>query len=91
MSNYEAKIQKELDKHDRQWCDAVCPSVAKFGRQADNRIAELEAERDEAKRLCAITKKLIQLNENMVDIRLRGHLLHVLDGELDGVELESKG
>jgi hypothetical protein len=40
--SYEYKIQKELDKHDQQWCDAVCPSVAKYGKQADKRIALLE-------------------------------------------------
>ena len=42
--SFEQKIQKELDKHGRQWCDAVCPNVARFGKQADRRIAELDNE-----------------------------------------------
>jgi hypothetical protein len=41
--NYEAKIQRELDRHNQQWCDARCPDVVKFGKQADKRIAEAEA------------------------------------------------
>ena len=39
--SYEKRIQKELDKHDQQWEDAVCPNVARFGRQADKEIARL--------------------------------------------------
>ena len=39
--SYEKKIEKELAKHDRQWEDAVCPDVVKFGKQADRKIKEL--------------------------------------------------
>ena len=41
--SYEKKIQKELNKHDQQWCDAVCPSVTKFGIQADKEVKLLKS------------------------------------------------
>ena len=44
VMGYKSKIQRELDKYDMQWCDAVCPDVAKYGDEADKRIAELEAD-----------------------------------------------
>lgn len=42
MIKYEIKIQNELDKHDRQWNDSVCPDVAKYGKQADKEIEKLK-------------------------------------------------
>jgi hypothetical protein len=61
MMNFEEKIQKELDRHEQQWCDAVCPSVTKFGRQADRRIAALEAENQR------LRQKYERLREALMD------------------------
>ena len=56
--SYEKKIEKELAVYyARQWEDAVCPSVKKFGRQADKRIAKLQAENERLKRMLAIAER----------------------------------
>lgn len=52
---YEQKIQDELDKH--QWNDAVCPSVAKFGKQADQELAKLKRQHERE-----LTKIINELN-----------------------------
>lgn len=39
--SFENKIQKELDRYNRQWEDSIMPNVTKFGKQADLRIKKL--------------------------------------------------
>lgn len=48
IMSYENKIQKELERHERQWHDAICPNVTKYGKQADNEIEVLKRQLDAA-------------------------------------------
>lgn len=48
----------------------------------------IKKNRWELREIIAATKELIEKNENMVDARLRAHLLRVLDGDLSKLVLK---
>jgi len=48
----------------------------------------LQKNRRELREIISTTKELINKNESMVDIRLRHHLIRVLDGDLSQVNKE---